>query len=171
MVKARDVGSDKADRLLIYQMAVEMADRVSARRMAANGFFLSVHTALVTILGFSYEKVATDHKSVLIITAMMGFLLAWTWFFALRSYRRLNRAKFNVINRLENDLPVQYFTDEWAELTRTTKDDIELKSFRGRWLKFKDRYTTLTNVESVVPIVFVIIYIVVAAGAILGVVV
>ena len=99
---------------------------------------------------------------------MMGFLLAWTWFFAIRSYRRLNRAKFNVINTLEKDLATQYFTNEWAELTKTTEDDLELKSFRDRWLKFKDRYTTLTNIESVVPIVFVIIYVVILVGAFLA---
>lgn len=159
-----------SEKFEIYKIAVEMADRVSSRRMAANGFFLSLHTALITILGFTYEKVATEHRSVLIITAMMGFLLAWTWFFALRSYRRLNRAKFEVINNLEKDLAAQYFTDEWAELTETTKKDLELKSFRARWLKFKDRYTTLTNVESVVPIVFVIIYLVILAGTFLGIV-
>ena len=160
-----------SEKLEIYQMAVEMADRVSSRRMVANGFFLSVHTALVTVVGFTYEKVATDQKSVLIIIAMMGFLLAWTWFFAIRSYRRLNRAKFNVINKLEKDLATQYFTNEWAELTKTTEDDLELKSFRDRWLKFKDRYTTLTNIESVVPIVFVIIYVVILVGAFLGIVI
>lgn len=160
-----------SEKFEIYQIAVEMADRVSSRRMVANGFFLSIHTALVTVVGFTYEKVATDQKSVLIIVAMMGFLLAWTWFFAIRSYRRLNRAKFNVINTLEKDLATQYFTNEWAELTKTTEDDLELKSFRDRWLKFKDRYTTLTNIESVVPIVFVIIYVVILVGAFLGIVI
>ena len=43
---------------------------------------------------------------------MMGFLLALTRYFALRSYRRLNRAKFNVINGMEKALPEQYFTRE-----------------------------------------------------------
>jgi len=160
-----------SEKFEIYQMAVEMADRVSSRRMVANGFFLSIHTALVTVVGFTYEKVATDQKSVLIIVAMLGFLLAWTWFFAIRSYRRLNRAKFNVINTLEKDLATQYFTNEWAELTKKTEDDLELKRYRDRWLKFKDRYTTLTNIESVVPIVFVIIYVVILVGAFLGIVI
>lgn len=160
--------SEKFD---IYQMAVEMADRVSSRRMVANGFFLSVHTVLVTVVGFTYEKLATDQRALLIIVAMLGFLLAWTWFFAIRSYRRLNRAKFNVINRLEKDLATQYFTNEWAELTKTTKDDLELKGLRHRWLKFKDRYTTLTNIESIVPIVFAIMYIVILVGVIFGIVI
>ena len=161
-------GSD--DKLAIYLMAVDMADRVSSRRMLANGFFLSVHTALVTILGFTYNSISSGQKSLVVIIAMMGFLLALTWYFALRSYRRLNRAKFNVINDMEKTLPEQYFTREWAELTRTTEDDLEMKSLRGRWLEFKDRYTTLTNVESIVPVVFAMIYVVLLLGTLLGVV-
>ena len=31
-----------------YKLYVEMADRVSARRMLSNSFFVSVHTALIT---------------------------------------------------------------------------------------------------------------------------
>jgi len=158
------------DKLAIYLMAIEMADRVSSRRMLANGFFLSVHTALVTILGFSYQSLASGQKPLLLIISMMGFLLALTWFFALRSYRRLNRAKFNVINEMETSLPEQYFTKEWAELTRTTAGDVELKGLRARWMKFKDRYTTLTNVESIVPLVFALIYIALLVGVQFGVI-
>ncbi|MBM5818188.1 MAG: hypothetical protein FJ083_16945, partial [Cyanobacteria bacterium K_Offshore_surface_m2_239] len=32
-----------------YKLAVEMADRVSARRMQANTFFLAVNTGLLTV--------------------------------------------------------------------------------------------------------------------------
>jgi hypothetical protein len=154
----------------VYQMAVEMADRVSARRLAANGYFLSVHTALVAVLSFAYVSVATNQRAVLLISAVLGFVLAGTWFFAIRSYRRLNRAKFSVINNLEKDFEAQYFTDEWAELTRGTKNDLELKGLRARWLKFKDRYTTLTNVESVVPVVFAVMYLLIFIGALIKVV-
>lgn len=31
-----------------YKLYVEMADRISARRMLANSFFVGVHTALIT---------------------------------------------------------------------------------------------------------------------------
>lgn len=154
----------------IYKLAVEMADRVSSRRMAANGFFLSVNTALVTILGFSYEKVATDHRSILYIIGLVGVLLSLTWLFALRSYRRLNHAKFEIINDMEKGLPTKYFTREWDVLMKTTEDDLDVKTLRNRWLKFKDRYTTLTNVESVVPIIFVIIYGVILLGTFFGLV-
>jgi hypothetical protein len=158
------------DKFAVYLMAVEMADRVSSRRMLANGFFLSVHTALVTILGFSYESLPSGRRPLLLVISMMGFVLAITWLFALRSYRRLNRAKFNVINEIETSLPEQYFSKEWAELTRTTAKDVELKGLRERWIRFNDRYTTLTNVESIVPLVFALIYIALLLAALTGVV-
>jgi hypothetical protein len=37
--------------LELYQLAVEMADRVSARRGLANTFFLTVNTGLAALLG------------------------------------------------------------------------------------------------------------------------
>jgi hypothetical protein len=39
--------------LELYKLAVEMADRVSSRRGMANSFFLTVQTAMVTVLGFT----------------------------------------------------------------------------------------------------------------------
>jgi hypothetical protein len=153
------------EKLEIYKLAVEMADRVSARRMAANGYFLTVNTALVGILGFSYEKVSTDHRALLLITASVGLLLAATWFFAIRSYKRLNKAKYDVINAMEADLPEQYFTKEWSHLQADTAKDGEPKPLRARWIQFKDRYTDLTNIEAVVPIAFIIVYVVIFLGA------
>jgi hypothetical protein len=35
----------------LYKLAVEMADRISARRGIANSFFLTVNTGVVAILG------------------------------------------------------------------------------------------------------------------------
>jgi hypothetical protein len=147
-----------------------MADRVSSRRMVANGFFLTVHTLILGMLGFAYDRPASE-KAAVYVLGLLGLFLAVTWFFAIRSYRRLNRAKFNVINEMEQHLSTQYFTREWAELTRTTESDLELSSLRQRWIMFKDRYTTMTNVESLVPVVFALIYLLIALGAIFGIMV
>jgi hypothetical protein len=37
----------------LYKMAVEMADRVSARRSTANAFFLTAEAALVAVIGLA----------------------------------------------------------------------------------------------------------------------
>lgn len=157
------------DKLDIYKMAAEMADRVSARRMTANGFFLTLNSVLVTILGFMYGQLAEDRKAVLIFVSIIGIVLAVTWFFNIRSYKRLNKAKYEVINEIEKDLPYQYFTDEWTRLKKTKPEENETSSMRKHWLKYEDRYTDLTNVEGVVPIAFGVIYAFILVGAIFGV--
>lgn len=153
--------------LEIYKLAAEMSDRVSSRRLSENGFFLSVNTILVTLLGFMYEKLADDKRAVLLFVAAVGIVLSLTWFFSIRSFKRLNRAKFAVINEMEKDLPYRYFTDEWEKLKQQTNDESSktFKKLRERWLRFKDRYTELTNIEAVVPIVFTIIYSAIFLGA------
>lgn len=42
------------------------------------------------------------------------FALAWWWL--LQSYRKLNAAKFEVINAIEPRLPFQLFSEEWQRL-------------------------------------------------------
>ena len=60
----------------LYKLAVEMADRVSARRAVANSF-LTVNTGLAALLGggsFSWYAAAA------------GIVFAGTWWALLRSY-------------------------------------------------------------------------------------
>lgn len=153
----------------IYEMAVEMADRVSARRLAANAFFVTVNTALAGLVTFAYSQVTSDHRFILWIISLVGILLSLTWFFAIRSYKRLNRAKFEVIQELETELEFDYFKKEWESLRRAISNDDEPKQLRDRWIKWKDRYTDLTSIESVVPIVFGLIYVAFLVVALIGV--
>src|SRR3954451_9282604 len=93
--------------LELYKLAVEMADRISARRGLANSFFLTVNTGLAALLG------GTNLRWY---AAAGGLVLAGTWWWMLQSYRALNRAKFQVITELEQRLPVRLYDDEWARL-------------------------------------------------------
>jgi hypothetical protein len=122
----------------LYKLAVEMADRISARRTAANGFFLTAESALVALLGND----AFDGDAV----SIAGSLLAVAWWLLLRSYRDLNRAKFDVIIGMEARLPVQIFGQEWEALKA---DPVP---------SWRNRYAELNWVERVVPIVFVVIF-------------
>ncbi|MFC5145895.1 RipA family octameric membrane protein [Streptomyces aureoversilis] len=45
-----------------------------------------------------------------------GITLSAAWWMQLRSYRDLNTAKFKVINKLEECLPVHICADEWEAL-------------------------------------------------------
>ena len=141
------------DTFEIYKLGVEMADRVSARRGSANSFFLAVHAAMTALVGVLHQAphsagTTADFPFASVLTAAAGITLAVAWWLSLRSYRDLNTAKFAVLTKLEEELPVKLFTDEWQQLKQ---DPVE------GWRK---RYAELGQVEQVVPVVFVVIYVV-----------
>lgn len=127
----------------LYKLAVEMADRVSARRGVANSFFVALQSAILSSLGFLSGRDAD--RWVLVAVCVSGAVTSATWFVLLRSYRTLNRAKFTVITHLEQRLAYQVFADEWVALQN---DPIK------RW---RPRYAELGTVERVVPAVFLLV--------------
>ncbi|MFD3473032.1 hypothetical protein ACFWWM_43335 [Streptomyces sp. NPDC058682] len=145
--------SQRTEVLELYKLAVEMTDRVSARRGTANAFFLSVQTALIGVLGFGYPKLAESSWWAAVAVALAGVTLSATWWLQLRSYRDLNTAKFQGINKIEARLPVKIFADEWEALRRD--------SITG-WRKL---YAELGASERVVPLVFVAAHLLLLVGA------
>lgn len=144
----------RATLLDIYRLAVEMADRVSARRTTANNFFLALHGSLAAVVallgiqpGAAAAQGAGSHNVVpTIVIGVAGILLCASWWLGLRSYRDLNSAKFKVINKLEEQLPARIFTEEWQHLKRD-----EISWWRGR-------YAEQGTVERVVPFIFAALY-------------
>lgn len=136
----------------LYKLAVEMADRVSSRRAAANSFFFTMQAGLAVALGaFAINTGGHSDPSpdrfVLTLAAVAGVVIAGSWWLLLRSYRDLNTAKFKVIQAIEADhLPIKLFADEWRYL----KED-PVKSWR-------QRYAELGQVERAVPGLFALLY-------------
>jgi len=143
-----------ADAMAIYALAVEMADRVSARRATANSFFFTIQAGLAVALGaFAIDGGgdAGPDRFVLFLSALAGSVIAAAWWMLLRSYRDLNRAKFAVIVAIEREhLPIALFDREWRELQR---DPV------SAW---RSRYAELGDAERVVPIVFYLLYVALA---------
>lgn len=134
-----------------YRMLVDMADRVSGRRATANGFFLTLQTALAAYASFPVSTGAGAHVDVLsvTVTAIVGILVSLAWFLMLRSYRQLNGAKFEVIETLERQLfEIKPFQLEWEILKRQGST--------------AHRYLELGTVERVAPLGFALVYLVAA---------
>ncbi|MER7765843.1 hypothetical protein [Kitasatospora sp. NPDC096140] len=149
---------DRPSELLeLYKLAVEMADRVSARRGTANTFFLSVQTALVTLIGFGIPRLSESPWWVPTAVALAGITLSVAWWMQLRSYRDLNAAKFKVINALEDELAARIYTDEWDTLRNASR--------RGRWHK---HYTELGTTERAVPVVFAAAHLILLTGTLVS---
>lgn len=137
-------------RLELHRFLVEMADRVSVRRGNANAFYASGQTLLVGLFAsFGDRAPEATHAAV----ALAGIVLSGVWFLHLRSYRDLNRAKFEVICDLERSLSVKPFTDE----------DRHLGKDRLKW--WKRRYAELGTVERIVPFIFAALHVAIASAS------
>jgi hypothetical protein len=134
--------------LELYKLAVEMADRISARRAVANTFFLTVNTGLATLLG---------GQDLRWYVAAAGIVFAFAWWWLLQSYRKLNSAKFEVINLLEEKLPIHLFSDEWVLLqTKKRPGRIWPPQALIAWI---NSYHELGTAERIVPLAFAAIYV------------
>lgn len=127
--------------LSIYQLYVEMADRVSERRQSANSFYLSINTVFLGAFAvFGGSKLGPLE---LLIVSIAGIALCFMWRQNIHSYRDLNSGKFAVINAIEELLPIAPYETEWEILGRGTR---------------RAKYRPFHEVERVVPYVFMTIY-------------
>ncbi|MEO3930975.1 hypothetical protein ABGB07_45115 [Micromonosporaceae bacterium B7E4] len=149
---------EKIDPIILdlYKISVEMVDRISARRSTANAFFLTAQTTFIAVLGINGLSLQKVPWWVSLAIALAGFALSASWWLQLRSYRDLNRAKFAVINSMEEHFPVKVFGDEWKTLKL---DPVK------RW---RPRYAELGAVERAVPWIFAGIYALLFAGRVMA---
>jgi hypothetical protein len=127
-----------------YKLYVEMADRISARRALANTFFLTLNSAVLTLVGVFWKDRPDAPAGLLLVPLMVLVGLCAAWFWLVRSYRQLNSGKYAVIGALEQKLPASpYWSAEWKALGE------------GR---DKARYWPLTHLEQWVPGLFAAAY-------------
>ena len=138
-----------------YALAVEMADRASARRGSANKFFLSVQTSLLAAVGLADTTLEHVTWYSALAAALTGCAISTVWWLQLRNYQQLNRAKFTVINDLEKHLPAKLFTDEWRNL----------KEPASPW---RLAYIELGATERLIPWLLAALHILLLLGRLLG---
>lgn len=148
-----DVECDISVKLDQYKLAVEMADRISARRLTANSFFLTLNTGIVAFAG--YLSLSENVKLAIgayWVVAIAGMVLCYMWYRLVCSYRDLNTAKFAVIHQIEKDLPYKIYDAEWEAVDRGNNPK---------------KYLPFTKIEMGVPWVFFTIHIIVLIKIIL----
>lgn len=133
-----EIGTDKSEETLLtqWQTCVEMVNAVSQRRDAMNNLFVTLNLAIVAAASFIW-----DAKTIMLLVS--GIIVCVVWIFFIRNFRELNRAKFEVINKLEQSLPVSAFSDEWQSLKKSKK------------------YIEGTKLEKVLPYAFCVLYVVI----------
>lgn len=131
--------------LEIYKLHVQLADRVSQRREAANQRYAGLLTALTAFVGALFKFGNRDEFTdiILSIIGTLGVLLSISWCIVINSYRQLNSGKFQTLHDLEKELPYPFFKREW-DLLHKGKD--------------RRRYWKLTVVETYLPLIFSLIF-------------
>jgi hypothetical protein len=137
------MADSKEPKLALFELYLATAEKISDRRAQANSWMLSVNSAVVAFYGYlQADKMAVGAaQRALWLWAIpaAGALVSLAWASLLTSYRKLNRAKFEVIKQLEADLPIPPFTREQEAYRR-------------------DRRWSLSSIETAIPICFVLLY-------------
>lgn len=123
-----------------YKLFVEMANEVSNRRDKTNKFYLTLISLFITVL--SIITTITHELLIFFIPLLSIILLSYIRMKNIESYSTLNHGKFDVINKIEDQLPAKVFTMEW--------DLLELYGYKD-----------LTKIEKEIPklIIFISILI------------
>jgi len=133
--------SDSKDTLELYKLMIESSESLIQRRQKTNAFFITAIGSLLAIAGLLVKTGAINIGSTGILYgfSVVGLLLCNSWRNLIDNYGKLNKAKFDVILRLEKDLSAQIYSAEWVSL--------------GKGLRPK-KYKSFTSTEKNVPLFF-----------------
>ena len=133
--------SDSKDTFELYKLMIESSESLIQRRQKTNAFFITVIGSLLAIAGLLIKTGAINTGSIGILYgfSVVGLLLCNSWRNLIDNYGKLNKAKFDVILRLEQELTAQIYSAEWISL--------------GKGLRPK-KYKSFTSTEKNVPLFF-----------------
>ncbi len=128
-----------------YIMYQQTSEELIARRQNVNSFYLTVNSALVTLVGLILSVVDFPANMIVILfMSVIGIILDISWVNLLDAYGILNSAKMKVINLLEEQLPIILYDVEWQIMS----DKLNNK-----------KYVSFTDSEKRIPKIFTVIYI------------
>lgn len=134
-------GKDGADTLDLYKLMIDSSESLIQRRQKTNAFFITVIGSLLAIAGLLVKAGALNSGTIWLLYgfAVVGLLLCNSWRNLIDNYGKLNKAKFDVILRLEQELDAQIYAAEWVSL--------------GKGLR-PSKYRSFTSTEKNVPLYF-----------------
>lgn len=120
MLTAESDMEERRIRLEQYKLFVQMADATSTNRSKTNTFYVTVHTTLYSayllfLIRF-FESLAPVPRVLVVMPFLLLSCLCLVWWFNIRSYNKLNAAKFHIVGQLEQKLPEKPYSTEWMLL-------------------------------------------------------
>lgn len=124
-----------------YKMYVKGVEKNSDRRNNANKYFVTIQTAVIGVIGLTFQFGRYDNRvSVRIALALAGIAISFIFFFLIRSYKQLGTGKFEVIHEIEEKLPLALYKYEWNIL--------------GHGKTWK-KYFPFSHIEQIIPWLFI----------------
>ena len=128
-----------------YKIYLEMLERSTQRRIDTNTLFISINTAMITL----YSLFNKGNAQAVPVVALTGILFSLVWFSLLWAYNTVNKAKWRVVEKMEENLPCNPFHAEWND-----SDTL------GQGMKDKKIYFPISWLERFLPVIFLIVYVV-----------
>jgi hypothetical protein len=125
-----------------YKIYLTSAENISNRRQTANAFFVTINTAIISLISYLNLGVANSSKHYWVI-AIAGIAISYMWYRLVHSYKDLNSAKFKVIHEIEKKLPISPYDAEWEAVGRGNNPKL---------------YLPFTHIEVYVPWVFILLH-------------
>lgn len=128
-----------------YKLFLQTSESLVARRQSVNNFYISVNSALITLLNvfIALNLENTWKRIALLAIPAVGIILCYAWIKLLYSYGELNASKMRVISIIEKHLPASLYDAEW----RIQSDQLN-----------KRPYVSFTKREAMIPKIFIVLY-------------
>lgn len=136
-----------------YKAMLGTTETLQTRRQSLHTFFMSINSLFLAAIGL-LAKESLDNAGVAVgvmVLGVAGGLLSESWRRQVLSYGNVAKSKWTVINEFESTLPARPFCAEWQVLQRLPA------------------HRSFTQNEAVIPIAFLVLYVVsIAAGVLLA---
>ena len=97
-----------------YKMYTEQKENFIDRNFQTNKFYMISIVALIFALIYTNNIMFLNHISATLVFAFLGIAVSTLWWMNVDSYNTLIKVKYaDVIEKIEEKLPVHPFTDEY----------------------------------------------------------
>jgi len=130
-----------------YKLYITSIEKTSDRRQNANTYFITINTALVSLVGLLCQfKITGCIFWIKSLIAIVGVTICAIFWFLICSYKQLNTGKFKVLHEIEKRLPLALYQYEWEVLGEG---------------KNKKIYYPFSHIELLIPLVFGVFYVII----------
>jgi hypothetical protein len=142
-----------------YKSLVGDVGNVGTRYATANGFYLSVVSALLGVLAYTGTGKPFDEINypMIALVAVFAVAICWIWRKTIEFYGKLFGGKFAVLKELEKELPFAVYQREHDEVyvkreaEHLTSHEAKVPKFLGWFFGAIAVFAVILFVESLLP--------------------